>query len=213
MEDSAGPSSSRRITAEEKLEAILEDLRRMNWTVGELLYHLFRTHDKKGQRVRRSNSHGSVVGRFLSGSTTYKPIQIVDFWLQDPAGRTHRKDPEHELMYSPTTPYGTIKHARQALTAMCVQLCEKRMLRERKNAVRGANGLHGSKEGKRGRKELQWDDISSRTVADAREIFRTHQPVTLHILTALARPAPYKNELGEVIERKTRPPELVSALH
>ena len=45
---------------------------------------------------------------------------------------------------------------------MAVQLCEKRMHLERKHAIQGSSGLHGTAPGKRGRKQLCWDDISSK---------------------------------------------------
>lgn len=128
----------------------------MHWTIGHLLYYLFRTHDPENRPIKRSDTHGSVVGNFLSGNTTYKPIQIVDFWRQDMAGRPRRTMSEYFYMYSPTVPYSSIKHARVALTAMCVQLCVKEMRREQRVAVRGRDGLHGSADGKHGRKELCW---------------------------------------------------------
>ncbi|KAI1792869.1 hypothetical protein LXA43DRAFT_886661 [Ganoderma leucocontextum] len=138
----------------------------MRWSLGDFMYHLFRTHDEHKNRVKRSQQHGSVVGNFLSGNTKYTPIQIVDFWLHDAAGQPKRSNPEFSLRYSPTVPYNTLKRACVALTAMSVQLCEKRI---------------------------------SKTVAQVRDILTEHQPVTLHLLTQLASPLPYKNEHGVVV--------------
>ncbi|KAI0362305.1 hypothetical protein OH77DRAFT_1377558, partial [Trametes cingulata] len=104
------------------------------WTVGEFMYVLFRTHDEHGEPVRRSEQHGTVVGRFLRGTTKHAPVEIVEFWLRDPSGRPKQGDNELALMYSPSVPYLRIKHSRPALTSMCVQLCLKHLLSERKKA-------------------------------------------------------------------------------
>ncbi|KAI0353618.1 hypothetical protein OH77DRAFT_1406859 [Trametes cingulata] len=182
----------------------------MRFPVGEFLYYLFRTHDEHGLPVRRTPSHGSVVGRYLSGTTSHRPIELVGFWLRDSCGRPHKTSEEAELMYSPTVPYTTIKHARPALTSMCIQLCAKRMLSERAKAVKGSSGLHGSADGKHGHKELCWADISSDTVAHVQGILQAHQPLTLHLITQLATPKPYRNESGVMAVRKTRPPAIVA---
>ncbi|KAI0737820.1 hypothetical protein C8Q80DRAFT_1348203 [Daedaleopsis nitida] len=205
------PIKSRRVrrTPEDKVAHILAELRRMHWTIGHLLYYLFRTHDQQNRPIQRSESHGSVVGNFLSGNTTHKAVEIVDFWLRDTAGRPRRDDPEYSSMYSFTAPYLTLKRARVALTSMCVQLCSKEMCREQKAAVRGPNGLHGSAAGRRG-KELCWEDIGSKTVETVEGILKVQQPIALHLLTQLATPAPYKNETGVVVQRKSRPPGIVA---
>ncbi|KAI9066783.1 hypothetical protein FKP32DRAFT_1565201 [Trametes sanguinea] len=154
--------------------------------------------------------HGSVVGRFLSGLSTHKPIDIVSFWIKDPAGLPKAGHDEAALLYSPTVPYDTIKHARPALTSMCTQLCLKMMLSERKHAVKGSSGLHGSAPAKHGHKQLCWADIGSGTVARAQEILERHQPLTFYVLTQLAKPAPYRNAEGLLVVRKSRPPTLVA---
>ncbi|OSD03124.1 hypothetical protein PYCCODRAFT_1366450, partial [Trametes coccinea BRFM310] len=153
---------------------------------------------------------GSVVGQFLSGNTTHTPIEITSFWLRDVSGRPRKGTMESSLMFSPNVPYGTIKHARPALTSMCVQVCFERMLAERKKAVKGSNGLHGSAAARHGHRTLSWADINSGTVAQVQEMLQQHQPLTWHLMKRLASPAPYRDAHGLLVTRKSRPPELVA---
>ncbi|KAI0682739.1 hypothetical protein C8T65DRAFT_541512, partial [Cerioporus squamosus] len=146
-----------------------------------------------------------------SGRMNYTVSDIISFWLADHAGRPKKEgDGEFELKYSPMVDWKTIRHAFPALTSMAVQICEARLVKEQRLAVRRSNGLHGSAMGKRGHRELCWDDISSATVSEVQRILTKHQPLSLHLIERLATPAPRKNDLGMVIPRKTRPPDLIA---
>jgi len=70
-------------SADEKLTFMLESLKGINWTVSEFLYHLFRVKDKDNQRIHRTQSHGIIISKFLSGQTRYTPIQIIKEWFID----------------------------------------------------------------------------------------------------------------------------------
>lgn len=53
-----------------------------------------------GQPVHRQTSLTGAhlvypAGWFLRGETAYKPIQIVDFWLHDPARHIEQKSPAY----------------------------------------------------------------------------------------------------------------------
>lgn len=176
-----------------------------------MMYNLFRNYDERGRLVLRGQRHGTIVGSFLSGRTKHKPIEIISYWLEDEAGRPKQTNSEYVLKYSPEANWRDIKHASVAITAMAVQLCMARMLREQKIAVRGQNGLHGSAVGIRGRRELSWKDISSKTVAETQDILKNHQPLAFRLLCALATPAKRKDDIvnGVIRVRKTRPPMLV----
>ncbi|PIL27740.1 hypothetical protein GSI_10893 [Ganoderma sinense ZZ0214-1] len=192
------------------MNTVFDLLQSYRWSLGEFLYYVFRTHDAKGSSVKRSARHGSVVGNFLAGKNRHKAIEIVEFWVNDTAGRAKQDDPEFKHMYSPTLPYQNLKHARIAISAMCIQASMKQMRLERMRAVKGSSGLHGSAEGRRGRRQLSWEDIGSKTVSKVQDIIKTYQPVTYHIIKDLVSPRPYRNEHGVIAVRKTRPPEVVT---
>lgn len=202
-------SRSRRLGPQEKLEAVLDYLHDLNWTLSEFLYHLFRLKDEQGQPVHRSPSQGITVQKFLSGKTTYKPIQIVDFWLRDPAGAPAKDSSAYSDMFSLGAVYLDLGYARPALTSMAMQLCSQKLLAEMRKAVRGSSGLHGSQVGKRGHMELACDDIGLHTLEKVKEVISKYQPVTFELLRILAAPEGRKLD-GVPVERKTRPPELVS---
>ena len=202
-------SRSRRLSPQEKLEAVLDYLHGLNWTLSEFLYYLFRLKDEHGQPVHRSQSHGITVQKFLSGKTTYKSIQIVDFWLRDPAGAPAKDSPAYGDMFSLRAAHLDVAYARPALTSMAMQLCSQKLLAEMRKAVRGSSGLHGSQVGKRGHMELACDDIGLHTLDKVKEVISKYQPVTFELLRILAAPELRKVD-GVAKERKTRPPELVS---
>ncbi|TCD64683.1 hypothetical protein EIP91_003797 [Steccherinum ochraceum] len=193
----------------EKLDFMLHMLKLVGWTVGEFLYTLFRVPDGEWAR---SLSTGMVVSWFLRGQTAYTPIQIVEQWFKDPAGRPKPKSDEYTLMYSSrhVMPYIDIHHIRPALASFAVQVVEGRLAKEQRNAVKGPNGLHGSHRTERGRYEICWKDIGRHTVKTAQELAQEHQPLAWTLLLQLATPRPYKNENGVSVVRKTRPPELVA---
>ncbi len=200
--------SSRR-SPDAKLEVIFDALKEVDWSLGDFLYYLFRVHNERGERVRRSGGHGSMVGRFLSGRSKYTAAHLIGFWLEDALGWPKQQDPEFGLRYSPDVPWKTIKHASVAITAMGVQLCKARLVREQRAVVKGANGLHGSGQGLRGRRELRWEDISKSTVTEVHAILKKHQPLSLHLIEKLATPSPRKNDAGTILPRRSRPPALV----
>ncbi|KAI0368163.1 hypothetical protein BV20DRAFT_948539, partial [Pilatotrama ljubarskyi] len=114
--------------------SVFSHLKSLDWTIGEFLYSAFRTHDDSGNIVRRDERHGTIIGMFLSGQTKRKPIQIINYWLEDHAGRPKMTNSEFTLRYSPNADWSEIKHASVAITAMAVQLTMERMLREQKTA-------------------------------------------------------------------------------
>lgn len=161
--------------------------------------------------MHREQSHGLVVWSFLSGRTKYKPIDIVESWLKDPAGIPTNKSPEYADRngYSLQKPYIEFRCARPALTSMAIQLCAGLLLKEMRSAVQGSSGLQGSRVGLRGHMELALDDVGLQMIQTVRSIIQKRQPHTLELLIKLATPEPRK-ENGVLVVRKTRPPELVS---
>ncbi|KAI1781905.1 hypothetical protein LXA43DRAFT_1069593 [Ganoderma leucocontextum] len=185
-------------TPEEKVDFMFDQLKAINWTIGDLLYYVFCPDESK---IQHTLWHSTIIGMFLSGRTWHTAAQVVNFWLEDDIGRTKHDHTEFKWRYSPSKAWVSIKHADVAMTTMAVQLTEEHLVREQRFAVRGANGLHGSTLTERGRHELSWADISGRTVAE---------PLALHLVERLATPAPRKDVSGAVVIRKSRPANLVA---
>lgn len=200
-----------RRTPDQKLALVLGYLDDINWTISEFLWMLFRLKDDNENDVPRTQSHGMTVQHFLSGTTKYTPIQIVDAWLRDPKGHaTSVNHSEHNLLYSLDSPYTDIKHARQALTSMAAQLVQRQLVREQNRAVKGQSGLAGSAIGKHNHRDIHWDDIGAETISRVNEIIIAHQPLTYKLFVHLAssRRQAKNGESGP--ERTTRPPDIVS---
>jgi len=85
-----------------------------------------------------------MVSWFLSECTKHSPIQIIDLWMADPAGRAGIGHDEYEIKYSLEVPYYDIRYIRSAITSMAAQLINKLLVKEQEVAVMGKNGLHGS---------------------------------------------------------------------
>ena len=205
-----------RRTPEEKITFMLDALKQLNWTLGDFLHYIFRlpgTIDSDNPRHTvppRSVSHGTVVGKFLKGNKKHGVAELVGFWLNDPSARPSPRNKEYPLKHSPSVPWKGIRHAHTALTSMAVQLCEAHLVREQHTAVRGAAGLHGSAPAPCGHHQISWEDISSRTFSRVQEILEEHQPCAVHIIKRLAMPAPRRDNSGDIIRQKKRPPEIVS---
>lgn len=198
----------RGLNPQEKLAAVLGFFHEINWTLSEFLYHLFRLRDEHGKPVHRSSSQGLTVQKFLSGQARYKPIEIIDFWFRDPVGAPPKDSPAYGDMFSLKAAYSTLLYVRPALTAMAMQLCVQKLVAEMRTAVRGSSGMHGSQVGKCGHMELTCEDIGLRTLDKVKEIILEYQPLTFELLRLLAAPATRKVD-GELVERKTWPPDLV----
>lgn len=188
---------------------MVELLADIDWSIGDLLYHLFRTKDESGSPVSHSKALESSLSRFLGGRVLYTPIKIIQLWLDHPFSDPATTAQHHEPLYSFEKPYLKLKHAKAAITAMVVQVCEAALLREIQEAVRGRNGLHGSYPGVRGHRTIGWADIGTHTVDVVQQILERHQPLTLHLLTAIATPKKRRDSKHPGVNRKERPPRLV----
>ncbi|KAM5533546.1 hypothetical protein V8D89_012762 [Ganoderma adspersum] len=188
----------------------MEQLASVEWSIGDLLYHLFRTKDDQGIVITHPKPLESSLSRFLGGRVLHTPIEIVQLWLDHPYSDPATTAEHHEPHYSFAKPYLELKHAKAAITAMVVQLCETALLREVQEAVRGSNGLHGSYPGARGHRTIGWSDIGAHTINVVQRILERHQPLTLHLLTAIATPKKRPDSKHPGIDRKERPPRLVA---
>ncbi|KAH9934138.1 uncharacterized protein B0H18DRAFT_841114, partial [Fomitopsis serialis] len=150
-------------------------LKEIDWTLSQFLHHLFRVRDENQQPIHRTQSHGLMVRRFLSGQSKYKPISIIDSWLHDHAGRPDPNSPD-DLMYSLDKPFTEIPSARAAITSMVVQLCHQKLLKEMR-----------------------------KTIKSVKSVAQMHQPLTLRLLTMLASPEPHKRDGVIVVRKTRPP--------
>ena len=70
-----------RMTMEQKLQVVFAAISSTNWTIGEFLYHAFKTKDEDGDTVHRGGNHAAAISQFLKGQTLYGPAKILDAWL------------------------------------------------------------------------------------------------------------------------------------
>jgi len=174
----------RRSTAD-KLAAIFDAIRDVNWTLGEFLYHTFQTKDKDGQDMKRSHQHSKYATHFLQGQTAYTPGIILECWYHSPDGRVHGGSGQEVSMYATTPVYTKIKPARAALTAFAAQIVEKKLVQEARKAVQPQSGLHATSK-KRGTQKVEWADVGASTVSHVEAVIKRHQPLTWRLLNRIA---------------------------
>lgn len=205
------PSERKRVrrTPEQKIALVLRSLKALDWSLADLLYHMFRVEDGHEAKIHRELPHANAVSQFLRGRTRHTLGEILEHLWRDPAGRP-KDDEEREQMYSPAIHYKDRRIARPALSAFAVQIVGSKVLRERNTVVRSAHGLHGSEASNRrgGRRALSWSDVGSHTVEKVTEVLREYQPLTWHIVESLVSPKPRRRN-GVLAVRKARPANVV----
>ncbi|KAF9232804.1 hypothetical protein BU15DRAFT_80791 [Melanogaster broomeanus] len=202
-----------------KLAVVFEALTQVDWSLGQLLYHLFRLQDEKGDNVHRSPKHAAYVHQLLNGSSGHGIGFLLDAWMHSPDGVVGIGTDDHNLMYNTSVDFKTIRPVRPALTSFAAQIIKKKLVQEAEEAVKPGNGLHtsvprasaSSTRFTSGRSsQLQWTDIGLTTVSSVADIIKKCQPLTWdYVTTICARPPRKRN--GVVAVRKTRPVEAVAA--
>jgi hypothetical protein len=192
----------------QKLEAIFESVRKLNWTLSDFLYYTFRTIDEDGHEIHRTHQHAKVTSHFLQGHGKFSPAYIIDAWFHTPDGRIASNSPDMDLMYSTTTPYTEIKPVRAALTSFAVQVVEKKLVSEVKKAVDVKSGLHATAKKKSGQ-IVEWSDVGAATVSHVAQIFKQHQPLTWHYMMRIAQGPSEKNNKTKADAGNRRPAEMV----
>ncbi|KAF8953464.1 hypothetical protein BDZ97DRAFT_1679448, partial [Flammula alnicola] len=73
---------TRRRNDQEKLREVFKVIEGTGWTLGEFLYHVFRTKDKSGDDIHRDKSHAHYVSHFLQEESEYTPAMILGAWYK-----------------------------------------------------------------------------------------------------------------------------------
>ncbi|KAI0081500.1 hypothetical protein K474DRAFT_1671959 [Panus rudis PR-1116 ss-1] len=130
-------------TSKQKLDAVLALLGQEQWSLGKLLYMLFRQVDKKGCDVQRSQTHISYLRNFLQGGNEYKPAAIVDMIYTHPYSWPSSPDhPDRDLMFSSTRdPFEDIHYARPSLSTWALSTVSKQLVTESNKIIDHNSGL------------------------------------------------------------------------
>ncbi|KAJ7886511.1 hypothetical protein B0H13DRAFT_1889227 [Mycena leptocephala] len=124
----------------DKLDKIFDVLNEVEWTLGDFLHHVFAHKD-----VHRSKRHATIVQRYLSGKGSQRIGGILEAWLTSPDDAGYDQE---DSLYSTSTPYTEIQHARATLTSFAAQLVKIKLVKDMKTAVKVTGGMHAPTEHK-----------------------------------------------------------------
>ena len=193
-----------RSSDDDKLDSIFSLLTQYRWSIGHLLYHIFRVRSKdetvSQQRIQS-------ISRFLTGECTYGPGIILDAWFRSPYGAVKAGSKEEALMFNTETPYMEIKSVRPAMSSFAAQLVQKQLGKEAERAVQPGNGLNVFS--KTESSHHRWADMGTTTVSGVMDSIKKHQPLTWHCVTTIAS-AKARKRNGVIEVRHTRPMEYVT---
>ncbi|KAF7437557.1 hypothetical protein PC9H_004399 [Pleurotus ostreatus] len=209
-EASFGRPVRRYRTTQQKLETYLVLLIDHEWTIGDLLYHLFNFEaGSKKSGPLRSERHAQMVSKFLRGECDFGVGVILDLWLRSPSAIPAEGVEEEGKLYLTTAEYHKLKSAWPAITTLAAHLVYKQFDKELRQVVKKKSGLHTfSTNGS----PVPLDNYGSKTFLSAVNTFKKVQPLTWDIILRLATPTPRRKAGQEVIVRRIeRPPELVAA--
>jgi hypothetical protein len=192
----------------EKLDKLFDAIHDLDWTLGDFLHHVFTHQDEDKTHIPRSQRHGNIVQRYISGNTTHGVGQIIESWLTSPDGR---RGVDEADLFDIETPYREIKPVRVALTAFAAQACSDFIGRESRAATDKSGGLHAHISAEDGVDEMEWSDLGD-AIRAARESLQSIQQLAFHFLKIIAEPTP-RSRKGVITVRKSRPRDNVSCFN
>ncbi|KAF7334027.1 hypothetical protein MVEN_02307900 [Mycena venus] len=187
----------------EKLDKIFDAFKKVGWTLGDFLHHVFAHRD-----VHRSKRHAAIVQRYLSGKGSRHVGNILESWLSSPDDAGYDQG---DFMYTTATPYSDIPHVRAALTSFAAQIVKEKLLRDVKAGVKVTGGLHVPSEKKLSPEDGtgRFADLATGLMDNMKAVIMSHQGLLYDYVLALATPDPISRK-GLVTERRNRPPELTA---
>lgn len=188
------------LSPQQKLDKVFDLFREMHWTLVEFMHHTFAHKD-----VHRSQRHGIIVQRYLTGQNCHTVSGVLDAWLTSSDGAGHDYE---SLMFNPIIPFINIGHVRPALTSFAAQIVEGQLIQEAQRAVKRSSGLHASIGRKSSTSTVQWSDLGASLMQNVKSVLTTLQPLTYHYLLRVAEPK-LATRHGVVAVQQYRPPELV----
>ena len=188
-----------RWTPEDKLGVVFAVLKDVNWTLGDLFYHLFRYQDQDGNPVHHSPRHASYINQFLNGTSGKGFGFILDTWMHPMEGGPRSDETEQPTEFTMSVPFQNICSARPALTSFTAQLIKKKLMQEVEAAVQPTSGLHTSYS-----HQVSWADIGTTTMLSIAKLIQKYQPLTWELVMEICSRPPRKRD-GIVVEQKKRP--------
>ncbi|KAJ7571888.1 hypothetical protein C8J56DRAFT_907353 [Mycena floridula] len=146
----------------------------LQWSVGDLLYYLFRHQGKK-----------EMVLKFLNGQMKYKVSHILEYWKGSSDGLLSLSDPERTSMYALSPSFTKISAARPAITLFAAQIVHEELIRTAKHMASKRGGLHTYTTSKV--KVLTPDDNVS-TFSDCQTLFKKGMPLAWQYFIEIATP-------------------------
>jgi hypothetical protein len=198
------------LSVEDKLDKVFDLFKSLGWSLGEFMHHLFAHKD-----VHRSQRHGNIVQRYLSGRNFFNVAEILEAWFTSPDGAGNDLESE---MFTLTTPYTELAHVRSVLTAFSAQIVKKKLIQDIRIAVQKSGGLHAPISRKKESADPSHPDsgvgfaeLGGALMANIRHIIEQTQGLFYQYMVALASPD-IASRQGVVSLRRNRPPELVCCL-
>ncbi|KAJ8509453.1 hypothetical protein ONZ45_g8391 [Pleurotus djamor] len=175
----------------------------MDWTLGELNYHLYAWRQADKQPIRHSKRHAAYVQKYLSGHTDFSVSDVLDSWLTSPYGRMKPDHAERSHMYSLEVDYHNLKAARSALSSFAAQIIQDRLKKEVRKITDVPSGLGIPQ----GQNDLSWGTLGASMMPRIISTLDQHQPLMFRLMKTVAESPPRKRN-GVYTIRKHRPVEL-----
>ncbi|KAF8163196.1 hypothetical protein B0H34DRAFT_794930 [Crassisporium funariophilum] len=177
-----------------KLDAILDTIDGVGWTVPRFLEKLLQLEETKhgeSQPIQRSNRHQRVVNSMLSGQTKPYLGSILDLLKRnaDNVGflASDTSIPPGTNMFAPNTPLTQIRNATPAMTTWAIHLVGETTHQEGEVMTERSTGLHlraKTSNEARAHERITWDTISTLSLKQLEEITAEHAPAMSFILKA-----------------------------
>lgn len=198
--------------------ALLAELR---VTLGAFLVDIFTPGffaQKSAGKLVGASSYTRTISSFLRGKSNARVSTVLALWLKHPWGLPKKDDPERAFLFSLSTPWSSMKHARTTLTSWAAQACAKALERETRRVIEPEHGLHAmihtpSRSGSgsntassNARPLVRWNDIGAKTIAGAQRVFETVTPLLWGFVRQVAEK---HRDPADMDKRELRPWPLV----
>jgi hypothetical protein len=168
----------------QKLDKVFDYLKTLEWSTEDFLKHLFAP---KTRTSTRSQRHGLIMERFLSGRDHYTVSKLLEsMWITfDGAGHNSVE------MYSVTIPYLEIGPARAAISSFAAQIVEAQLIQEAQAGIDKDNGMHASiKTRNDGR--VEWASIGASLIPTIQANLSQHMSLAFQYMLQITSPRPCK---------------------
>lgn len=127
-----------------KIDIILCELMKFNWTLADFLYHLFADEMRYGKPVQREQRHQQMVNALLNGASARTFVSILDLVYKNAARTPYRAN-------DTTAPSGSvvpgldpaqIAHAHPGLNMWAIRIVADLVRDEAKEVIKPEHGLH-----------------------------------------------------------------------